>query len=69
MNRGGRNARLNAFEDEAWKRYMDSLCRVDMPPDKKAIVKAANLLFKDRGEARAFEGLGSSMAFKGQGIL
>jgi DDE superfamily endonuclease len=52
LNRGGRNARLNAFEDEALKRYMDFLCRIGMPPDKRAIVKAANLLLEDRGEAR-----------------
>lgn len=52
LNRGGQNARLHASEDEALKRYMEFLCRIGMPPDKGAIVKAANLLLEDRGDAR-----------------
>ncbi len=51
-NRGGHNARLNVFEDEALKGYMEFLCRIGMPPDKRAIVKATNLLLEERGEDR-----------------
>ena len=51
-NRGGHNARLDVFDDEALKGYMEFLYRIGMPPDKRAIVKAANFLLEERGEDR-----------------
>lgn len=63
-NRGGHNARLDVFDEEALKGYMDFLCRIGMPPDKRAIVKAANFLLEERREDRVSKEWGRQWLLK-----